>query len=122
MIFFQGSNVVHLGDLFFNGLFPFIDIDSGGSVDGVIAGIAALLPKIADDAKIIPCHGPLASKQDLEKTLGMLRETSALVRAGLAAGKTAEQMKEEKILAKWDSWSWGFISADRFVDTLARTN
>ena len=122
VIFFQGSNVVHLGDLFFNGLFPFIDIDSGGSVDGVIAGIAALLPKIADDAKIIPGHGPLASKQDLEKTLGMLRETSALVRAGLAAGKTAEQMKEEKILAKWDSWSWGFISADRFVDTLARTN
>lgn len=122
VIFFTGSNVVHLGDLFFNGLFPFIDIDSGGSVDGAIAGIEALLPKIADDTKIIPGHGPLASKGDLEATLGMLRETSALVRAGLAAGKTAEQMKEEKILAKWDSWSWGFISADRFVDTLARSN
>jgi cyclase len=122
VIFFTGSNVVHLGDLFFNGLFPFIDIDSGGSVPGAIAGIEALLPKIADDAKIIPGHGPLGSKGDLEATLGMLRETSALVRAGLAAGKTAEQMKEEKILAKWDSWSWGFISADRFVDTLARSN
>ncbi|MFN2238482.1 MAG: MBL fold metallo-hydrolase [Thermoanaerobaculia bacterium] len=122
VIFFTGSNVVHLGDIFFNGLFPFIDIDSGGSVAGVIAGIEALLPKIADDAKIIAGHGPLASKGDLETTLGMLRETSALVRAGLAAGKTAEQMKEEKILAKWDSWSWGFISADRFVDTLARSH
>lgn len=122
VIFFTGSNVVHLGDLFFNGLFPFIDIDSGGSVDGAIAGIEALLPKIAEDTKIIPGHGPLASKGDLEATLGMLRETSALVRAGLAAGKTAEQMKEEKILAKWDSWSWGFITADRFVDTLARSN
>ena len=122
VIFFKGSNVVHLGDIFFNGLFPFIDIDSGGSVAGVIAGIEALLPRIADDTKIIPGHGPLGSKGDLEATRGMLRETSALVRAGLAAGKTAEQMKEEKILAKWDSWSWGFITADRFVDTLARSH
>jgi cyclase len=122
VIFFTGSNVVHLGDIFFNGLFPFIDIDSGGSVAGVIAGIEALLPKIAEDAKIIPGHGPLASKGELEATLGMLRETRELVRAALAEGKTAEQIKEEKILANWDSWSWGFISADRFIDTLVRSN
>lgn len=122
VIFFKGSNVVHLGDLFFNGLFPYIDLDSGGSVPGVIAGIEALLPKIAGDTKIIPGHGPLASKSDLEAALAMLRETSTMVRAALAAGKTAEQMKEEKILAKWDSWAWGFISADRFIDTLVRSH
>ncbi|MFN2443378.1 MAG: MBL fold metallo-hydrolase [Thermoanaerobaculia bacterium] len=122
VIFFKGSNVVHLGDLFFNGLFPYVDLDSGGTVPGVIAGIETLLPKIAGDAKIIPGHGPLASKSDLEAALAMLRETSTIVRAALAAGKTAEQMKEEKILAKWDSWSWGFISADRFIDTLVRSH
>lgn len=121
VIFFTGSNVVHMGDLFFNERFPFIDIDSGGSVDGLIAGIESLLPKIADDAKVIPGHGPLGTKGDLQSYLAMLRETRDLVRAGLAAGKSAEQMKEEKVLAKWDSWSWGFISADRFIDTLARS-
>lgn len=120
VIFFPVSNVVHMGDDFFNGRFPFIDLDSGGSVKGLIANIEAVLPKIAADAKIIPGHGPIATRADLEKYLEMLRGASAAVAKELAAGKTAERMKEEKILAPWQSWSWNFISADRFIDTLVR--
>lgn len=109
-----------MGDLFFRGRFPFIDLDSGGSVDGLIQGVELVLEKIPPDVKVIPGHGPLGTVSDLRSYLQMLRETRAAVAFGLAAGKTAEQMKEEKILAKWDSFGGGFISADRFVDTLVR--
>lgn len=120
VIFFQGSNVIHMGDLFFNGLFPFIDLDGGGSVNGLIRGIESILPKISAGAKIIPGHGPLATADDLREYLQMLRRTRASVAAGLHAGKSAEQMKEEKILAEWEPWSWQFITTDRFIDTLVR--
>lgn len=120
VILFETSNVVHMGDLFFRGRFPFIDLDSGGSVDGLIQGVELVLEKIPPDVKVIPGHGPLGTVSELRSYLQMLRETRAAVASGLAAGKTAEQMKEEKILAKWDSFGGGFISADRFVDTLVR--
>lgn len=120
VIFFQGSNVIHMGDLFFNGLFPFIDLDGGGSVNGLIRAIESILPKISAGAKIIPGHGPIATADDLREYLQMLRRTRASVAAGLHAGKSAEQMKEEKILAEWEPWSWNFITADRFIDTLVR--
>ncbi|MGH9458322.1 MAG: MBL fold metallo-hydrolase [Thermoanaerobaculia bacterium] len=120
VIFFMSSNVVHMGDIFFNGRFPFIDAGSGGSSAGMIRAVEAVLPKIPEGAKIIPGHGALATVDDLEAYLDMLRGTRAAVAAALAAGKTPEQMKEEKILAAWSSFDGGFISADRFIDTLAQ--
>ena len=120
VIFFTRSNVVHMGDDFFNGRFPFIDIDSGGSARGLIRALDELLPVIPEKAKIIPGHGPLATKADLESYLGMLKSTMAAVEAAARAGKSAAQMKEEKILAPWESWSGGFISADSLIDTYLR--
>ncbi|HVR44881.1 MAG TPA: MBL fold metallo-hydrolase [Thermoanaerobaculia bacterium] len=120
VVFFTRSNVVHMGDLFFSGLFPFIDIDGGGSVRGLIRGIERVLEKIPPGAKVIPGHGPISDAAGLRGYLEMLVATSAAVEKALAEGKSAAQMKEEKILAPWDSWSWGFITTDRFIDTLVR--
>ena len=119
VIFFTQSNVVHMGDDFFNGgMFPFIDIDSGGSVQGMIAGDEKVLAEIPDDVKIIPGHGPLATKDDLRKFVQVLKETSAAVQAGINKGKTLDQLKNEKVLAKWDSWGQGFIKTDMFTEIL----
>lgn len=119
VIFFTQSNVVHMGDDFFNGgMFPFIDIDSGGSVQGMIAGDEKVLAEVPDDVKIIPGHGPLATKEDLRKFITMLKETSAAVEAGIKKGKTLDQLKQEKVLAKWDSWGQAFIKTDMFTEIL----
>jgi cyclase len=119
VIFFTQSNVVHMGDDFFNGgMFPFIDIDSGGSVQGMIAGDEKVLAEVPDDVKIIPGHGPLGTKEDLRKFITMLKETSAVVDAGIKKGKTLDQLKQEKVLAKWDSWGQAFIKTDMFTEIL----
>jgi cyclase len=119
VIFFTQSNVVHMGDDFFNGgMFPFIDLDSGGSVQGMIAGDEKVLAEVPDDVKIIPGHGPLATKEDLRKFITVLKETTAAVEAGIKQHKTLDQLKKEKVLAKWDSWGQGFIKTDMFVEVL----
>ncbi len=119
VIFFPKSNVVHMGDDFFSGgRFPFIDLDSGGSVRGVIAGGEKVLAETPEDVKIIPGHGPLATKADLRSFIAMLKETAAAVQAGITQGKTLDQLKQEKILAKWDSFGKGFISTDVFTEIL----
>ena len=119
VIFFTQSNVVHMGDDFFNGgMFPFIDIESGGSVQGMIAGDEKVLAEVPDDVKIIPGHGPLATKDDLRKFVTVLKETSAAVAAGIKKGKTLDQLKQEKVLAKWDNWGQGFIKTDVFIEIL----
>src|SRR5438270_8443751 len=119
VIFFPKANVVHMGDDFFNGgMFPFIDIDSGGSVQGMIAGGEKVLAETPDDVKIIPGHGPLGTKDDLRKFVTMLKETSAAVQAGIKKKKTLAQLKQEKVLAKWDSYGQGFIKTDVFIEIL----
>jgi glyoxylase-like metal-dependent hydrolase (beta-lactamase superfamily II) len=118
VIFFTQSNVGHMGDDFFNGTFPFIDIDSGGSVQGMIAGGEKVLAEVPDDVKIIPGHGPIGSKADLRKFIAMLKETSAAVEAGIKKGKTLDQLKKEKVLAKWDAYGQSFIKTDVFTEIL----
>jgi cyclase len=126
VIFFKQSNVVHMGDDFFNGgMFPFIDIDSGGSVQGMIAGDEKVLAEVPDDVKIIPGHGPLGTKDDLRKFIAVLKETSAAVEVGIKKGKTLDQLKQEKVLAKWDSWGRALsrlICSLKFCMTASRTN
>ncbi|HYM62251.1 MAG TPA: MBL fold metallo-hydrolase [Thermoanaerobaculia bacterium] len=120
VIFFTQSNVVHMGDDFFNGLYPFIDIDNGGSVKGMIAGVRKVLAAVPDDVKVIPGHGPLSDKAGLRAFVEMLEGTSAAVEKGIKEGQTVEQLKQAKVLANWDSWSSGFINLDGFVAALYR--
>lgn len=118
VVWFTKSNVVHMGDDYFNGMFPFIDLSSGGTVDGYVKAVEKVLGELPADVKIIPGHGPLATRADLEGYLAMLKETTDIVRRGIAAGKTADQLKAEKVLAAWDRWSWDFITTDKYVDQL----
>jgi cyclase len=120
IIYFTGSNVVHMGDDFFNGFFPFVDIDSGGSVQGVIDAGEKVLATTPNDVKIIPGHGPLADKAALRRYLDTVRRTRDVVDDALDAGRTAEQIKADNLLAEWESWGKGFVNAGRWIDTLVR--
>lgn len=120
VIWFTQSNVVHMGDDFFNGLFPFVDQENGGSVRGLIANLDKVLAMLPADAKVIPGHGALSDKAGLTKFRDTLKNTLAAVEAGVKAGKTAEQLKADKVLAEWDSWGQGFIKTDVWIDTVVR--
>ena len=119
VIFFPQSNVVHMGDDFFNGRFPFIDIDNGGSVKGMIADVDKILATLPDDVKVIPGHGALSDKAGLRAFVEMLRGTSGAVEKGIKSGRTLEQMKAGKILAQWDEWGkdW-FVNSEGFTEAL----
>ena len=121
VIWFTKSNVVHMGDDFVTYGFPFIDLNSGGSVKGMIAAVQDVLNHVPADAKIIPGHGPLSTVADLRPFLAMLRETSAIVQQGISAGKSLDQLKKENVLGAYSQkWSpqGAFINTDRFLETL----
>jgi glyoxylase-like metal-dependent hydrolase (beta-lactamase superfamily II) len=118
IVFFEKSNVVHMGDDFVTYGFPFIDIMAGGSVEGMIKGVESAIAQFPADVKIIAGHGPISSKADVVSYVLMLKETSAVVKKALADQKTLEQMKKEKILEPWKKYSGDFISADAFIETL----
>lgn len=121
VIFFPAANVVHMGDLFFNGMFPFVDIDSGGDVEGYIKNVGEVLAKLPAGAKIIPGHGPLATAEDLKRSHDMMLKTTDIVRKKMAAGKTLDQIKAEGLPEEWKSWSWNFVTTDRWIATIHRS-
>lgn len=121
VIFFTGSNVVHMGDNFFAGRFPFVDLESGGSVDGLIANIGEIIAKLPAGVKIIPGHGPLSSIEDLKLYHRMLVETSEIVRKKLAADKTLDQIKSEGLPEEWKTWGTFFIKTDVWIETIYRS-
>jgi len=120
-IHFTDANVMHTGDLLFNRIFPFIDLDTGGSVEGYIAGQQKILSMINDDTKIIAGHGSLASKADLKAANDMLVDAQARVKALVDAGKSLDEVKAADPLAAYASWSWDFITTERMIETLYRS-
>jgi cyclase len=121
VIWFTQSNVVHMGDDFFNGMYPVIDLDNGGSVKGMIRSVDKVAAMIPADTKVIPGHGPLGDRESLRKFSDMLKATSAIIQAGIDAGKTVDQLKADKVLAAWDDpWGKGFIKPDVFIALLYR--
>lgn len=120
VIFFPKSNVVHMGDDFVTYGFPFVDINSGGSVRGMIDAIDKVLAQVPADAKFIPGHGAISSADDVRKFQEMLKDTLAAVQDAMKQGKTLDQMKQEKILAKWSEFDGPdkFIHADAWIETI----
>jgi cyclase len=121
VIFFTGSNVVHMGDDFFSGMFPFIDLDSGGDVDGYVKNAGEVITKVPANVKIIPGHGPLSTIDDLKRFHRMLTETTGIVRKKMAEGKKVDQIKAEGLPDEWKSWSWQFVNTDRWIETIYRS-
>jgi glyoxylase-like metal-dependent hydrolase (beta-lactamase superfamily II) len=118
VIFFTKSNVVHMGDDFFRDRFPFVDLESGGSVQGMTAGVAKVLSQIPADAKVIPGHGPLSTVEDLKTYHRMLVETAAIVQQGIKAKKTLAQLKAAGLPEQWKEWGSGFIKTDVWIETI----
>jgi len=118
IIFFTTSNVVHLGDDFFSGTFPFVDVDNGGNVVGLAKNIGEIITKIPAGAKLIPGHGPLSTIDDLKLYHRMLLETTDAVRKKVAAGKTLDQIKTEGLPEEWKSWGAGFIKTDQWIELI----
>jgi cyclase len=121
IIYFPKGHVIAMGDIFVRYGFPFIDINSGGSVQGMIAACADVLKKAPADAKIIPGHGEVASLEDLRTYLKMLQDTTATVQRALKAGKSLEQMKKDKILGPWSERyapPKTFVDSDAFIESL----
>ena len=125
IIHFEKANVVHMGDTFFNGLYPFVDLDSGGSIQGVIAAADRVIALANDQTRIIPGHGPVASKADLIAYRAYLADVSGKIAAAIKTGKTLDQVKAMKPSAAYDAKYGGqFIKPDAFVtevyDSLAK--
>ena len=117
VLFFTGSNVVHLGDDFFAGRFPFVDLSSGGSVEGLGRNIGELLKQIPSDAKIIPGHGAVSTLNDLKTYHQMLLETTGIVREKMKT-KSLDAIKKEGLPEKYKDWGTGFIKTDRWIETI----
>ena len=119
VIHFPEQNVIDASDLFFNSLFPFIDLNSGGTYAGFKAGQQRILDLADDDTRIIPGHGQLASKADLQEALDMLIDAEARVKKLVEAGMTEEQVLEVNPLALYhEQWNWGFITTERMTKSL----
>ncbi len=118
VIFFTGSNVVHLGDDFFVGRFPFVDLNSGGSVAGLINNIGKLIQVIPADAKLIPGHGPVSTIDDLKDYHAMLIDTTISVRKQMKDGKTLEAITKTGLPEKYKEAGSGFINQDRWIETI----
>jgi cyclase len=118
IIFFPKNNVVHMGDDFVRYGFPFIDVTSGGSVQGMIDAMEKATAQLPADVKVIPGHGAISNLDDVRAFTKMLKETSAVVQEAINEHKTLDQMKQEKILAPWVKWKGDFVNDDAFIETL----
>lgn len=120
LILWQKANVLHAGDTFFHKVtFPFIDLESGGSIDGMIAAARQGLALVKPSGRVIPGHGPVASREDYAAFLAMLEDVRAKVAAGRAAGRTKAQIVAAKPAAAYlGRTQEGFIKADDFVATV----
>lgn len=114
-VYFREANVLHTGDVMFNGRFPFVDVWSGGTFDGYIEGLGTLYELADDETRIIPGHGPEATRADIKALRDMMVGAVAAVE-GEMAGKSLEEVQAANPLAPWsEDWGWSFIDADTFT-------
>lgn len=120
IVHFTKSDVIHMGDVYFNGMYPFIDTSSGGSIRGVIAGCDRVLGIAADSTRIIPGHGALSNKAELKAYRDMLATAADRIGKLVAEGKTTEQIVAAAPTADLDAkWGGGFIKAPKFLEMVA---
>ncbi|TMQ69489.1 MAG: MBL fold metallo-hydrolase [Candidatus Eisenbacteria bacterium] len=118
-LLFEKANVLHTGDLFFNGRYPFIDVPSGGSVDGMVAADEKILALANDRTRIIPGHGPLGDKASLQGFHDMMVQVRDRIRPLVAAGKTKDEIVAAKPTADFDeTWGKGGAMPERFVGAI----
>src|SRR5277367_282668 len=118
-IHFQKTNVIHMGDTFFNGFYPVIDASTGGKIDGMIVAAGKVLSLADNNTKIVPGHGPLGNKADLTKYRDMLVVARDRVQKLKTAGKSADEIAASKPFADLEAtWGKGFFNGDVFVQMI----
>ncbi len=119
IVYFRNSNVIHTGDIYFAGIYPFIDTSSHGSVNGVIDAAQHILSIIDDNTKVIPGHGSLSNKAELSAYVDMLISLRAKITKQISDGKTLEEIQKTKPAQKFDEkWGHGMLTSDKFVQIL----
>ena len=119
IVFFRNANVLHAGDIYFQGMYPFIDYSTGGSIDGVIQAGQAMLAMIDDKTKVIPGHGSLSTKADFKTYIDMLNDIRHSMAKYIEEGKSLEQIQKLKPTARYDAkWGNGFLPPEKFVQML----
>jgi glyoxylase-like metal-dependent hydrolase (beta-lactamase superfamily II) len=117
MVRFRNANVIHTGDVFASGRYPFIDVENNvGSVKGIVKAMDELIPTLDDFTKVIPGHGPVSTKKDVIAYRNMINTVATRVEAMVKKGKTLEQVVAAKPLREFDE-EWGkFRKTDSFVE------
>lgn len=115
IVFFTKSNVIHMGDHFFVDRFPFIDLASGGDVAHYIKNVEAIIAQVPDDVKIIPGHGPMATKQNLKEFHAMLVKVVGMVREEMKSGISKKDLQASGILDDYDEHGAGFVNTKRWI-------
>ena len=116
VVFVDKFKTIHMGDMFFNGLFPFLDVANGGSIDIWVKQLDAILARIPADTKIIPGHGPLASPADLRAFRQMLADSADVVRRQMKEGKTLDQIKAAGLPDRFAPWTKGFLPTPQWLE------
>ena len=115
IVYFTGSNVLHLGDHFFNGMFPFVDLEHGGSVEGLTNNVEKIINEYPENVQIIPGHGPLTNMEDLVDYHGMLIETTKIVQDQMNAGNTLEEIQDVGLPEKFQKWEGAWIDEATWI-------
>ncbi len=120
-VYFEEANILHAGDLLFANRFPYIDLDNGGSVDGYIEGMQAILDVANEDTVIIAGHGPTSTVKEVKASIRMLADTKKLIAGYVSQDKDLATIQAANPLSDYhDDWNWGFITTERMVWTLYR--
>lgn len=116
IIHFPKANIIHTGDVYFNGFYPFIDSSTGGNLAGMIAAADRILALCDENTKIIPGHGPLSGKAELQAYRDMLAAVESKLKPMIDAGQTIEQITATQPLAEFNTvWGDGFIPSEKWL-------
>ncbi|HIL94263.1 MAG TPA: MBL fold metallo-hydrolase, partial [Cycloclasticus sp.] len=115
VVYFPKSNVAHLGDHFFNGIFPFVDLDTGGNAFSLTRNIGKIIESLPDDALVIPGHGELSDIEGLKTYYAMLKSTTTHVKQLAAKGGSLEDIQLAGLPSEWTAWGGGFVNEARWI-------
>lgn len=120
--YFPEDNVIHMGDNFFSGRYPYIDLNSGGDIDGLISNTTMALQLIDEETQIIPGHGAISSKADLKDFTEILITLRERVKEARSSGKSLGEVQQMGLSKEWDeTHGQGFINADRIVEFIYKS-
>ncbi len=116
ILHFTDANAFHMGDTFFNGTYPYVDVNAEGSLDGIIAAAESVLERANANTRIIPGHGPLATRADLQQYHSVLMQIRERIFSMIEAGRTEDEVVMANPTSEWDAeWGQGFMDPETFT-------